>query len=226
MQSRIPLSSSLSGDVVSHTCKYVNYPISKRFAALNETGVGLMIPDRNNINRVTDVGVWAKQLFHSRCQSMSVSRCICSKTNMPLICCHQEAEYERALWDLIPSHSERDVPHVFLSSVMLHRPLLLFYNIDRIDYCRRYCTFECRMQVRYRPLIVGWRNIEISAFYPAFRPEHYIKAPLWGRAFDVHRLYVCGNSCRVELFLLHTQWLWQSAANLAYFHVAACRLYL
>lgn len=137
---------------------------------MNDNVFRLMIPDRKSISQATNVGTCVKRLWHCRGRGMSISRCICSEANVPFVRWYQEVEYERALLDLISLPSECDAPEVSLSSVMLRRLLLQFYNVDSIDYCRWYCAFEFRLWLSFRPVMVRWRYVEISASYPASRP--------------------------------------------------------
>lgn len=50
---------------------------------------------------------------------MFISRCASSEADMPSIRCHQNVEYECALWDLIRWYSGRDIPELFLLLVIL-----------------------------------------------------------------------------------------------------------
>lgn len=54
------------------------------------------------------------------------SRCVSSEVGMPFVHYHEGVEYERALWDLTPSYTRRDVSDVCLPLVLVCPPFHLF----------------------------------------------------------------------------------------------------
>lgn len=103
--------------------------------------------------------------------------------------CCEEVEFERALWDLLRSYPGRDVPEVYLSSVLPRSPFHLFYLLVQLDYWCRAGVFECNLHTHQRPLMVCWHKVEIFAISAAYRPEHYVMAPSWWCAFKGHCLF-------------------------------------
>lgn len=57
---------------------------------------------------------------------MLVLQCKSSKADVPFVCCYEDIEYKRALWDLIWSYYVVEVPEVSLSTVMVRIRFMCF----------------------------------------------------------------------------------------------------
>lgn len=107
--------------------EYVNYLDSRRIATRYDSGVALMICDRNMNTRVTSF------LVLESCIGciFEVSVCLSPDVLGPRMICRSFAATRKLrtiarFWDLILSYSPRDVPKVSLSLILLRCPFHLF----------------------------------------------------------------------------------------------------
>lgn len=73
--------------VSQYVREYVNYLHSRRFAAMRENLVALMICDRKIIAAGTFASAWVKRGLHCRGLGMYVSCCASFKADMPFLHC-------------------------------------------------------------------------------------------------------------------------------------------
>lgn len=151
---------------------------------MRESFIALTILDRNNINEKTTVGAWVRQWWHCSGRCISVSHCLSSKAYMAFVCCDEEVEYQRAMWDLTWSYFGRDVLEVFLSLIVLRRPFHLFYLIERLEYWWHDFEFKYHLRTKQRLLMVDWHKVEISAVHPASHPVHCVMVHSSRRPFE------------------------------------------
>lgn len=96
---------------------------------------------------------------------MSFSLRTSSEVDMPFVRCHDEVEFECALWGLIQLYYKREIPDVPLLLVVLRRLFHLFYLIDRLEYWWRDRMFDSRICAHWYSLMAVWHNVEIFSFF-------------------------------------------------------------
>lgn len=145
---------------------------------MRESGSALTTGDRSNVTQVTAVSAWLKRWLHCDGRGISVFHCVISAADMCFVRCIEKVECEKALWELVCSHSGQSVPEVSLSLVTLRPPFHMIYLMNRLDCCICDRSFKSRLQTHVRPLIVRWYRVEVFSILPSCCASHYAVRPV------------------------------------------------
>lgn len=130
--------------VVSRVVLYVEVCLLSEcstFTNIHVSDLVLTICGRHNVLRDTDAGAWVKRWFHCGGRYMSLSRCVSSEIDCPLVFCCEEVVHENDLLMLVRCFDGQPLRNIDPSLVDLHRPFSHLYFTDRFDYWACDCKF-------------------------------------------------------------------------------------
>lgn len=171
----------LRSNSVSISCyvqEYASYLDASRITNMSASDRAVTAHNVHSLWCEPGAGGWVKRWLHCSGLILSVSRCLTSEVDCPLVCCYEDVEYVKDLSTVVRRFDVQALLEIGLFLVVLCCPIIHLYFGSAWIIGPMNATLSF-VFVFMRGIFAGWHNFELFAIPPSHRWTQYIEDLGW-----------------------------------------------